>query len=75
MTPPRDYDSTVAEELDRLFDKADSFPGTFNLSALGSYVLSHPEVIQRTETARQIADREHRGRWMTRRTEPKEPKA
>ena len=48
------------EELDRLFEKADRWPSHFNLAALGGYVLAHPETIQRDETARQKADREHR---------------
>jgi hypothetical protein len=34
------------EELDKLFDKADEWPNTFNLAALGAYVLSHPELVQ-----------------------------
>jgi hypothetical protein len=50
------------EELDRLFDKADSWTSTFNLSALGAYVLNHPQTIGREETARQKADREYHER-------------
>lgn len=52
----------TAETLDFLYKRADEWPSHFNLAALGSFIVDHPDAIGKPESARLKASREHRER-------------